>query len=127
MSYEFKELLGKDNIKVCDIKEISVSTMATKIESYLTWYTLEENQNIFEILLQFFISWVLDVEDANLLNSLSLDDQNLIVKIFLENYIETESQKWINISVELVWNVTKILIDEILLNCDVLETKMSAG
>jgi hypothetical protein len=44
----------------------------------------------------------MDIEDANLLNSLSLDDQNLIIKTFLENYLTEESQEKINISFGLI-------------------------
>jgi hypothetical protein len=45
----------------------------------------------------------------------------------LENYLTEESQEKINISFGLIWNVTKLLIEEILLNHDVLKTHAEMG
>lgn len=127
MSHKIHELLEQNSINVIDASFVSIRTMAIEIESNLVGLTLQEIQNIFEIIFQFFVFWVMDIEDANLLNSLSLDDQNLIIKTFLENYLTEESQEKINISFGLIWNVTKLLIEEILLNHDVLKTHAEMG
>jgi hypothetical protein len=55
MSHKIHELLEQNSINVIDASFVSIRTMAIEIESNLVGLTLQEIQNIFEIIFQFFV------------------------------------------------------------------------